>query len=729
MKEHQTKDFGIVLLTGLFLTGSAIAGESRFSSVTVGGLYTSSDSFKFGQYTGLEKKGGHFLADLDAKWRKESRYWNLQGSNLGFTSRNITAEYGNQGSYKLWVGYDQLPRFQTESAKTIFSGAGGTSLTLPAGWVSSGTTAGMTGLLGSLQSVNFSQERRRYDFGLSKIFSHGLDVGVGFQRDIKDGTKTFGAVIGNSGGNPRAVIIPEPVDYVTDQWAAHVGYTGSRAQARISYTLSRFEDRNTALTWANPFSAISGWASAAGYSTGQGRVALPPDNRAHQLVLDIGYNVGNATRITANFAKGRMTQDEDFLPYTVNPALTVTTPLPRSSLDGKINTTALMFKLASQPSSRFGWTTHYRLDDRRNRTPIAQYIYIGGDSSNQGSVTSDKARTNMPYSFRQNQFKVEGDYHLPFRTHLRGSYVLDVINRTFSEVKRTRENTYRLELKRGALDIFGGGIYAVIAKRNGTVYDATLPYYDSYSPEYINTVAANVRFGNHPLMRKFPFADRLRKQLGFWASCTPRSTLSVQANTSFNREDYTKTEIGLKDGDRSQVTLDAIYTPFRYVTTHAFYTNELFKTNQRGRSYSGGAVKPTQSNDPNRNWWQKRRDWNNTFGVGGELTGLRDRYDIGVEYLYAASRGSIIVTTGSALTPAAVLPLLSSKLHHVELYGKYKVTEALKAKLSYYHDRYHSRDWAYDNVNANTLANVILTGEENARYLVNSVGLSLNYDF
>ena len=59
-----------------------------------------------------------------------------------------------------------------------------------------------------------------------------------------------------------------------------------------------------------------------------------------------------ATRVNLDVSYGWMLQDQTFLPYTVNPGLTVTNPLPRNSLDGEINTTLVNLRLTSHPSMK-----------------------------------------------------------------------------------------------------------------------------------------------------------------------------------------------------------------------------------------------------------------------------------------------------------------------------------------------------------------------------------------
>ena len=99
---------------------------------------------------------------------------------------------------------------------------------------------------------------------------------------------------------------------------------------RLAYYGSIFTNDDDALTWANPYLPLVPGAT-------MGERALAPSNEFHQLVLSAGFRSNKRTHATADVAFGRMTQDEAFLPYTVNSSLT-TQPLPRSSLDGRVDT-------------------------------------------------------------------------------------------------------------------------------------------------------------------------------------------------------------------------------------------------------------------------------------------------------------------------------------------------------------------------------------------------------
>ncbi len=81
-------------------------------SVDVGAGSVSDKSAKFGDYTGLNKKGGYAIGGASSSYRgKDADYWRFNASNLGLDSRSVDAEGGQQGKYKLLFNYDELPHY------------------------------------------------------------------------------------------------------------------------------------------------------------------------------------------------------------------------------------------------------------------------------------------------------------------------------------------------------------------------------------------------------------------------------------------------------------------------------------------------------------------------------------------------------------------------------------------------------------------------------------------
>ena len=75
------------------------------------------------------------------------------------------------------------------------------------------------------------------------------------------------------------------------------------------------------------------------------------------------------------------------------------------------------------------------------------------------------------------------------------------------------------------------------------------------------------------------------------------------------------------------------------------------------------------------------------------------------------------------------MPDLVSRLNRLHLYGDYQLQKNSSVKLSLIHESLRIADWAYDNVNPNTLANVMTTGQLSPNYTINLIGISMLYRY
>ncbi|MFZ2507241.1 MAG: MtrB/PioB family decaheme-associated outer membrane protein [Steroidobacteraceae bacterium] len=703
------------------------------NTLEIGLGHVSDDSFRFGRYTGLEDQGLFPVLNLDFLRRgpydgDSAEYFGFSVADAGLESREVAFEYGRQGDFGIHVDYDQIPFFRSDSAATVFSGVGTGMLSLPGGWIPATTTAGMTALASNLSPVSLQQERQRWEIGYDKHLAKRWKFSTSFSHEDRDGSKSLGAVIGNSGGNPRAVLLPEPIDYQTQTFGAVASYADSRKQLQFRYHLSVFENDIDALIWQNPYSTIGGWDASAGYPTGFGQISLPPDNRFHQIAVSGGLDVSVNTRLSADLALGRMTQDDSFLPYTINPVLaaSITQPLPRDSLDGRIDTTVFNLRLDSAAGERFHWGASFRYDERDNRTPRDQYVYIGGDSQIQDtSVASSRRRYNEPYSFEEHRLRLNAGYRIGSGGRLSASVERKDTERTYSEREEATEDTFSLGWNQEFSDWFGAALRLERAQRDGSTYHGDEPFLSGYDPGYTSTVAGG--WENPPDLRKFHLADRERDQLTLMATLTPSESWSIGLEADWANDDYTRSALGLTGTDIGAWTVDFSYAPSENWSAYAFYSKEDFDFDQNGHSITGGNRVADAAN-PARAWSAFHRDRVDTAGAGLTFPLIGERLEAGIELLHAESRSDIDVSTGAALT-SAPLPRLKTRLESLSLRGGYRLNKDLMLNLRYWYERYRSSDWALDGVGPSQLANVILLGEKSANYSVHVVTLSTTFRF
>jgi len=649
--------------------------EEGFSgNVEIGVGAVSKDSFKYGEYNGLNEEGGFLLGNARVRYRdKNANYMDLSITDAGLDSRSFGIEGGRQGSYELWLLYDQIPHFISDTAQTVFTGSGSDVLSLPGGWTRGGTTAGMTSLGTSLRQVDLETERKRLVLGGAVMPGSRWKFEVNERHETKEG-----AIAGAASFFTNSAQFVRPVDYVTDEVDVSAAYTGEKWQARLAYYASLFRNQDESLRWQNPFTPIF-----AGEDNGQ--LALPPDNQSHQVVFAAGYQVNERTHASGELALGRMTQDESFLPATVNTSF-ASPALPRTSLDGQVDTLNANFRVISAVTDKLRLNAAYAYNDRDNKTPQADYTWVTTDSVLNGST-----RTNLPYSFTRNTIQLGGDYRAPHRTKLSGGLKYETQERDYQEVDKTKETT----------------LWVKANVRQNNLPDLTLKGSHANRDASSYGIVPEIDGPQNPLLRKFYMADRTRNMIGVYAGMPAHERVNIGLGFDYARDDYTNSSVGLTDSRELSLSGDASVSLAENTTLTLFLVHEQIDSTQAGAG-----------------WTADNNDRINTAGVGLKHQALEGKLDLGADLSATRSRGEILMNFGGSQ-----LPDLTTRLSSLKLYADYRFKEDITLHAALWHENYDGDDWGLDNVDEDTISNVLSLGQASPSYSVNAISLSARYRF
>lgn len=690
------------------------------SEVEIGGEWVTEDSFKFGEYTGLEDDGPYVIGDMTVRRRapfdsESTMYWESTGSNLGLDSRSVHLEYGHQGDFELFLDYDQTPRFQIENARTPYFGDGHQHLTLPAGLQNSGTSSStITNLDANLRTIDIETERTELGGGLTWHLNKQWSLKGEYSHEFKEGTDTIAGIFGQSGGNPLSAILPEPIDYEEDQVDIALGYIGDRLQAELAYKGSWFWNNKDTLRWDNPFTNAA-WATI----PTEGQMSLPPDNQAHRISLSTGYNLSDTSRLTGVFSYGWMLQDENFLPYTINPAL-ATNALPRQSLDGEIKDLLIDVSGWTRPIDGLDLQARYRFNDRDNDTPRDVFQIVRSDTQDAGDE-----RINLPYSTKQHLVNLDATYRVLPRTQVTLGYDFEQKERTFTEVDTTREHTGRVKVRSRPLDNVSTTVEYAHSYRNSP------DDYEGNAPFVASTVGATPDdFENHPDLRKFYLADRDGDVISAGLSIIPHEKVSIGVSGSYSKYNYDDGVYGLRDHTRSDITLDVSYSPTSDVTAYTFYTYERQEFAQDGIQFTA-ATPPANllGNDPTLRWSMDSRDEVHSVGSRVEWHVLENKLDLNFEYTFSMAMTSFDPKGAAGTNPAIGLPDVKSTLHSIGVSADYHLRENTSLRLGYWFQSLRTDDFALDGVDVDTVDQVLGLGEGSPNYTAHVVGISFAYKF
>jgi MtrB/PioB family decaheme-associated outer membrane protein len=690
-----------------------------------GGLYNSADSFRHGRYSGLTDEQGYVIGNFGLLYRAPwdgdgAEFIRASGENLGLDSRSLGIAGGWQGHLKGFFAYDEVPYFHFEG-RTPYLGVGGDALVLPTPWVPAATAPGLTALKPNLKPVDIKTERDRFGGGLTWDFSPGWSVGGKVRHEEKTGLRNLGVAWGTTGGNPLTIIVPETVDYRTDTADVNLNYAGGPLQFQAGYQLSAFNNRTDKQRVQSPFINAGTPGTFGDYPT-FATMQLAPDNTAHQATLAAGYDFGAHTRLVANLGYGVNFQDDPFLPYSSDPTVVITTPLPRDSLDGRVNTALANAQLTTRPVDDVDLGLRYRFTDRDNDTPRNLYIYVAADSENQQGIASARARFNHPYSFREHLASLDAGYRLTNDTKIVAGYDFRVTERDFSEVAANNEHTGRIQARSTLAEGLSGSLKYARSWRDGETYIGNAPFLEGHSPQHLAT-PLTFRFENHPLLRKFYEADRVRDAGRATLEYSPNAQWTLGVTGSVTYDDYDATEIGLKRFLGSSVSFDVAYAPIDAISAHAFYTFERSGGDQAGWSFTSA---PATVTNPDRRWWVSTRDVSHSVGIGGNWQATA-KLGFGADYTFIRSVTDFAISAGPAL---AIAPLadVPTSIHNIGINAAYDLTDRVTVGLGYAVERYRTSDFALD-IGINELNRVVTLGELDPDYTahVGAAGLKFKY--
>ena len=718
------------------LAQGAAQDEARVEGAVSASLgYLNNDAYQYGNHAGVNEQGAAPYLDLNLRYRAtpdsgDTTYWRVEGERLGLDTPRFSLEAGEQGRQRLRLDFREIPRYRFDDARTPLQGAGSAVLTLPQNWqATDATTAGMGTLQENLYEVNLWQKRRSLALDYRRGLGAQWTLDVDFRRDTVQGTRALGGVSGATGGNVRALLLPGSLDYETHLAGLSLAYLGDNMRWTLGYHGSFFSNGDRSVVWPTPFAAHPQWAAGTGYPDGLNQMATEPDNQAHQLRASGSYTFTRSTRLYLDAVLGRQSQNEQFLPYTINPQLAVSEALPLDSLEARVNTSRLDLRLSSRPMSRLNLMTRIGYRDRDNRTPVAAFQRVRGDAVDQQPFVD--ARLNRPYGLTETKASIDATWRFSGRVRLEAGYGITETDRDYSEVETTREHAVSVGLRSTQLDSLALALSYQHMRRRTDDYVGNRPYIQTHVPGSIDAED----FENHPLLRKYYLSERDRDQLRLHADWYPLEQLSLGAALAWNRDDYPSGYFGLNKSQLLSATFDISYTPAEDFRLSAFYTRDRYRNDQAGRAFRGSV--PADAFDPERNWQVTATDHFETVGLSLDREQLRPRLgnwqspgtlDLSVQLSHSRSQGEIGTEAGPALTNAP-LPDLGTRLNTATVAARYHLSAQSSLRFALERELYRSSDFAFDDVEPDTLANVLLFGQSSPRYKATWVSLSYRYQY
>lgn len=727
------------------------------NTVDFGALYISQKSAKFGEYNGLNDQGFYGLGGFDVRGgegydRKDSALrWELNGANLGTTSRTLGGSISDQGKWKLNLGYDELRHNITDTFQTPLQGkTGRNNFTLPENFGSINAANGQNSarVLTTNQSNAFHIEkehttRRNGSLGASYTLTDQLSTQIDFNHLEQNGAKLIGTgsqggipLIGGSTGRAEAVnIIMNPTNYSTDNLNAALNWVGNKAHLTGGYYASFFHDDYNSLSWQNALASGASGCSGSGCFVNN-TMSTAPSNSLHQANLTGGYDFTPTTKLTGGFSYGYNTQNASYAP-TLIPQFSGNTfnmmqedGLPASQLNGQVETTHGDVKITNQSIKDLTLSAGFKYNERDNRTDSNVYNYF-----NLAGVASGNRYTgvNTPYSNRKTQYEAAAAYRLTKAQNLRLAYEREDVKRWCNGVvggaqcvasPSSDEDKVSLTYRLKAFDAVNFNAGYSFEKRNANFDHNYQANTGNYGVDELNSQ-------NKIGFVAYPYASRDRNLVKTGVNWQVTQKLDIGLNGRYSYDDYLTT-LGVQNGRSAGVNVDVGYNYQENGSVSAYWSWQNGERNLHSGNNGSQTVVPTNI------WTNRLEDSSNAVGLLTRHDGLMNgKLEIIGDFSYALDESSYstqvpyLATCGNSSTlSCGTLPAIKNELISLKLTGNYKVHKNGKVALAYIYQKLNSSDYFYNGQQFGFTPNRVMpTGLQEQDYAVNVVALSYIYNF
>jgi hypothetical protein len=590
-----------------------------------------------------------------------------------------------------------------------------------------------------------------------------------FRRETVSGTRPIGQILNNSpsasaSSSPSTVAnrqspgtgveLPEPIDYVTNGVRAMTEYGRRNLVLQAGYDGSFFKSNVSSLLYEAPFatadipvqiiSAGNGCTPTAPATTcaissvpSHGRMSLYPDNQAHNLNLAGAFDAGKHLRIVGSAVNSWLRQDDPFLPYTANTAITGLAPLPATSLKGEKQTLAMNWTALSKLTENLQLEAKYRQYDYNNSTPVLELTPVEGDVIGADATGTQQAAPGVVDTmgrsnpgFNRKTLELSTNYFFTKRSSFKAGWEGEWFDRSHRDVSHSFENT-----------VFGTVDFNPtrdLLLRVAVRHQDRKP--EEYQDESASDPVTGVEIACTSSSSVFTTGQRCHRRFDEAARILDRGDVLLQYDlkqfsfagtfqtiqSNFNRQGGTNspTPLNFVSGVTRPYYLYGALNDLSWIysasTTYTFspavsafveYTRENYHKRMISRNRT-----PTSGTDTiltcagcdsaNNDWESTTRDLFDTYAGGFDLS-LGKQFSFSPYYSLSAGKGNVLsralgdptiavgpdkfVLTGSSA--AESYPETTTRIHELAAVFKLKLTENLTPKLEYRFQQFDNKDY------------------------------------
>jgi len=729
------------------------------SSVEVEEIYVSAASQKFGEYNGLNRKGGYTNGNLNIRGggaykdneNGDTTRWSVIGTDLGLTNRSASVGYADQGNYSVNVGYDALQHNLAPGYQTPYNGSAGSNyFTLPSGvGFPMGTTAAsnpntrnMTpSQLGAFKTVDISTTRQNTSISGTKIIDPTLSANFEFNHLEQTGGKLQSLATSSVGSTtiPNEVfsILPSPTTYQTDTLTAGLNWQGEKARLSGSYFGSFFRDANNGVQWQT-------WGTTGTPGTSQIQtMSTAPSNQLQQLNLGGGYDFSSVNKLVGNLSIARNTQTTS----TAYDAFQYQAGYTPSPFNGLVNTSHADFKFSNYSVKDLTLSLSAKYDSRDNLSSsnIQRPISITGGQG---------IEANTPLSYKKAQVDLAGDYRItkdqklnitysnqnlsrycnqyatgPSSTPFTSGYIpagADCVTANFSRTNGLNAN-YKLKASETVDVKLGYGV----SIRQTTWNQQAIATYGSGTSGSMAPAAYGYNGGDYLGYRPYFEASQNQQTVKGKVNWQAAEDLSFGLGGNWIYSIYPQSTYGMQSSTLASINFDTAYNYAEKGIATAYVTQQF-----GNRFLSDGSTAASGTSRVTNTWTNNQQENDITFGLGAKHSGLlADKlslsgdatYSMGQTAYYTAGGGC---TTGTATATCGSPGPIINRMASLKFGANYKYDKHSTVGVKYMYQHLYASDYMYNVlVYGGTNYTQMPTNQNAGGYNVNVIAATYTYSF
>ncbi|HXZ81501.1 MAG TPA: MtrB/PioB family outer membrane beta-barrel protein [Terriglobales bacterium] len=716
---------------------------------------------KYGEYRDI--RNGFFVRKLDATFDNllNTKYYAiLQSQKSIYRDQSYLATFGQYGKFKVQFRYDEIPHVYSDVTRTLFTKTAtgvwsypsairstlqaSTTANLPSLIAGTGTNA-QQGVVTNSSLITPSILRKAGTFLASYDLSENLNINGSFFREAEDGYRPIGLIMNSSPSASATsgfgVELPETISYFNNLARMGAEYGKHDWAVQGAFVGSFFEQNIPSMTWDNPFLLTQPAGSAAISNPTTGRMTLYPNNQAYYINLAGAADLGKWVRLMASISPGWLRQDDSFLPYTTNGAITgcggvtgapctTTASLPAPSLEGSKQTLAMNYTFVTLPWKQFQIKAMYRHYDYNNNTPVRTFTPTEGDAASPVVAGVE----NTPFGFNRKNFDLTGNWYFAKKSSAKIGYQAEWMDRSHRDVEHSLENTIL-----GAVDV---AYWKNLLFRLSYRHSSRKPdeYQDDNSSDPvtgapITCTDPSVAFtADQRCSRRFDEAHRVRNRADGLIEYTPLGSLTLSAFGGTIQDDYNQrgdtnspTALNFLTGSAATTNPYYLYGILKDISynygfgadyafsprlsffaeySHEHYYRRLISRNRTPTSGTQTILTCTGCDTANNDWESTTPEKVDIWTVGTD-TNLNKKAYFSTYYSLSAGLANTLsrflgdptITTGPNAfvlvgTSAAVsYPESTARQHEVVAVFKYKLTNHLMPKFEFRYQQFDNKDF------------------------------------